>query len=164
MWHHGPVLWKTLTLFPGTGMEDGWPQDDSSALHVLCILLLSLLHQLHLRSSNIRSRRPGTPVLVHGIEQQKSGSQCSHVCDGVLQRGSHFSHVQLCVIPWTAARQAPLSMGFSAQEYWSGLPFPPPGNLPDPGIKPTFLASPSSAGRFFTTSTTWEAPHIHTHT
>ena len=54
---------------------------------------------------------------------------------------SHFSHVQLGVIPWTAARQAPLSMGFSAQEYWSGLPFPPPGNLPDPGIE---LLSPLS--------------------
>ena len=40
------------------------------------------------------------------------------------------------VTPWTVARQAPLSMGFSRQEYWSGLPFPSPGNLPDPGIKP----------------------------
>ena len=43
------------------------------------------------------------------------------------------------VTPWTAARQAPLSMGFSRQEYWSGLPFPSPGDLPDPGIKPTSL-------------------------
>ena len=50
--------------------------------------------------------------------------------------------------PWTAARQAPLSMGFSRQEYWSGLPFPPPGHLPDPGIKPM---SPTLAGGFFTT-------------
>ena len=40
-----------------------------------------------------------------------------------------------CVTPWTAARQAPLSMGFSRQEYWSGLPFPSPGDLPNPGIK-----------------------------
>ena len=53
--------------------------------------------------------------------------------------------------------QALLSMEFSRQEYWSGLPFPPPGNLPDPGIKPTSLASPALAGRFFTSSTTWEA-------
>ena len=49
--------------------------------------------------------------------------------------------------PWTVAHQAPLSMGFPRQEYWSGLPFPSPGDLPDPGIKPTF---PASAGKFFT--------------
>ena len=44
--------------------------------------------------------------------------------------------VQLCAIPWTVAYQTPLSMGFSRQEYWSGLPFPSPGDLPDPGIEP----------------------------
>ena len=46
-----------------------------------------------------------------------------------------LSHIQLFVTPWTVALQAPLSMGFSRQEYWSGLPFPPPGDLPGPGIK-----------------------------
>ena len=46
----------------------------------------------------------------------------------------------LFVTPWTVARQAPLSMEFSRQEYWSGLPFPSPGDLPDPGIEPRFLA------------------------
>ena len=51
---------------------------------------------------------------------------------------------------WTAVCQAPLSMGFSRQEYWSGLPFPPPGDLPDPGIEPVSLKSPVLAGRFFT--------------
>ena len=45
-------------------------------------------------------------------------------------------HVQLFATPWTVARQAPLSMGFSRQEYWSGLPFPSPGDLPDPGVEP----------------------------
>ena len=50
--------------------------------------------------------------------------------------------------PWTVAHQAPLSMGFSMQEYWSGLPFPSPGDLPNPGIEPTV---PALAGRFFTT-------------
>ena len=49
---------------------------------------------------------------------------------------SFFSHVQLLKTPWTVARQAPLSMGFSRQEYWSGLPVPSPGDLSDPGIKP----------------------------
>ena len=52
---------------------------------------------------------------------------------------------------WTVVSQAPLSMGFPRQEYWSGLPFPFPGNLPDSGIEPTSSASPALAGRFFTT-------------
>ena len=56
----------------------------------------------------------------------------------------------------SAALQAPLSMGFSRQEYWSGLPCPPPGDLPNPGIQPKSLTSPALGGRFFTTSTTWE--------
>ena len=47
-----------------------------------------------------------------------------------------LSRVQLFATPWTVAYQAPLSMGFSRQEYWSGLPFPSPGDLPDPGIEP----------------------------
>ena len=54
-----------------------------------------------------------------------------------------FSHVWLFVTLWTVDRQAPLSMGFFRQEYWSGLPFPPSGGLPDPGIKPVYSASPS---------------------
>ena len=64
------------------------------------------------------------------------------------------SRIRLFVTPWTVAHQAPLSIEFSRQEYWSGLPFPPPGNLPNPGIEPTFLISPALAGGFFTTSTT----------
>ena len=55
------------------------------------------------------------------------------------------------VTPWTVACQAPLSMGFPRQEYWSGLPFPSPGGLPDPGIKPTSPLSPVLAGGFLTT-------------
>ena len=76
---------------------------------------------------------------------------------------SCFSHVQLFVAPRTAARQAPLSMGFSRQEYWSGLPCPPPGDLPNPGIEPESPVSPALAGRFFTTSVTGEAQYTHTH-
>ena len=71
---------------------------------------------------------------------------------------SFLSHVQLFVMLWTIACQAPLSMGFSRPEYWSGLPFLPPGDLPDPGIKPTSLMSSALAGGFFTTSGNWEAP------
>ena len=58
-----------------------------------------------------------------------------------------FSHVQLSVTLWTVACQAPLSMGFSREEYWNALPFPSPGDLPDLGIE---LGSPALAGRFFT--------------
>ena len=52
---------------------------------------------------------------------------------------------------WTVARQVPLFMGFPRQEYWSGLPFPPPGDLPDPGMEPMSPASTALAGRFLTT-------------
>ena len=74
---------------------------------------------------------------------------------------SCFSHVQLCAILWTVARQAPLSTGFSRKEYWSGLPFPPPGDLPEPGIEPTSLMFPSLACGFFTTSATWKAQNTY---
>ena len=55
-------------------------------------------------------------------------------------------------------------MGLSRQEYWSGLTFPPSGDLLDPGIEPATLSSPALAGGFFTTSATWETPHTHIHT
>ena len=69
---------------------------------------------------------------------------------------SCFSCVQLFVTQWTIAHQAPLSLGFSRQEYWSGLPCPPPGDLPNQEIKPAPLTFPALAGRFLTTSATWE--------
>ena len=70
---------------------------------------------------------------------------------------SCFSHIWLFTTLWTVvARQAPLCMGFSRQEDWSGLPCPPPGDLPDSGIEPTSLMSPALAGGLFTTSATWE--------
>ena len=55
------------------------------------------------------------------------------------------------VTSWTVAHQAPLSMGFPRQEYWSGLSFPPPGDLPNPGTEPMSPGSPVLAGRFFAT-------------
>ena len=61
------------------------------------------------------------------------------------------------VTQWTVAHQAPRSMGFSRQEYWSGLPCPPPGDLPDPGMKPESPLAPALAGGFFTTSIIWKA-------
>ena len=61
--------------------------------------------------------------------------------------------------PWTVTLQAPLSMEFSRQEYWSQLPFSSPGDLPNPETEPASLTSPALAGRLFTTGATWEAPN-----
>ena len=72
-----------------------------------------------------------------------------YVCAGACML-SCFSCVQLFVTPWTIACQALLSVGFFRQEYWSGLPCPPPGDLPNPGSKPASLLPPALAGRFFT--------------
>ena len=71
-----------------------------------------------------------------------------HTCIAVVQS---LSYVRLFVTSWTVAHQVPLSMGFPRQEYWSGLPFPSPGDLTDQGIELMFLASPALAGGFFTT-------------
>ena len=73
---------------------------------------------------------------------------------GVCVRAYVLSRVRLFATPWTAARQALLSMGFSMQDYWSGLPFPSPVDLPNPGIEPASLVAPALAGGFFTTSAT----------
>ena len=70
---------------------------------------------------------------------------CVCVCAQLLSR------VRLFAIPWTVASQAPLSLGFSRQEYWSGLSFPLPGDLSHPGIEPTSPVPPALGGRFFTT-------------
>ena len=69
---------------------------------------------------------------------------------------SCFSCVRLFAMLWTVACQAPLSMAFSQQDYWSGLPSPSPRDLPHPGIEPTSLTSPALASGLFTTRVTWE--------
>ena len=73
---------------------------------------------------------------------------------------SCFSRVWLFATLWTVAHQAPLSMGFSRQDYWSGLPCPPPWDLPDPGVEPISLMFPALAGGFFIISATWEAQRV----
>ena len=72
----------------------------------------------------------------------------------------YFSCVQIFATLWTVTCQAPLFMGFSRQEYWSGLPISHPGDLPDPRIEPASLMPPALAGRVFTTSATCEVPPI----
>ena len=73
---------------------------------------------------------------------------------------SHFSYVRLFATLLTAALQASLSMGFFRQEYWSGLPCPPAGDLPDPETEPESLTSPALAGGFFTARATWEVQSL----
>ena len=75
----------------------------------------------------------------------------------VLSHFNCFQGFETLWTLWTVACQAPLSMGFSRQEYWSGLPIPSPENLSGSEIKCKSLTSPALAGRFFTTSATWEA-------
>ena len=83
------------------------------------------------------------------------------VCVKLLQSCPTLHHVRLFATLWTVARQTPLSMGFSRPQYRSGLPHPPPGDLPDSdsGIEATSVTSSALAGGFFTTSATWE---VHT--
>ena len=75
--------------------------------------------------------------------------------------GCGLCHVLLFVIPWTVARQAPLSMGVSSQEYWSGLPFPPPGDFPDAGIKPASSVAPALQADFLPSEPLGEACNWH---
>ena len=77
------------------------------------------------------------------------------IVEGRCVRPQLLSCASPFVTPWIAAQQVPLYLGFSRQEYWSGLPCPPPGDLPDPGIEIESFTSPALAGRLFTTGATW---------
>ena len=93
---------------------------------------------------------PGSPSASGGQTLLYDSVTLTHVHVCML---NHFSSVRLCDAR-TVARQVPLFVGFSRQDYWDGLPFIPPGVLPDPRIEPASLKSPALAGRFFPTSTT----------
>ena len=115
--------------------------------------------------SNINRVGSRTETVTKEERFWRQEKQCRNGIQGLIYRWTEglistlccavLSHVWLFEIPWTVACRAPLSMGFSRQEYCSGLLCPPPGDLPDPGIKPTFLTSLAMASWFFTT---WEAP------
>ena len=95
--------------------------------------------------------QPTRVFLPRKSHEQRNFGNCSSLYVCML---SHFCRVQLFATLWTVAHQAPLSMGFSRQEYWSGLLCPPPGDLPDQGIESWSPASPTLANVFFITSTT----------
>ena len=127
-----------LMIYLSGGFLLGFPFIFSHAPFPRGVIWLSLLY-IHTLPS------------VYSVTEQ-SYTENVHAC--VLR---HFSGVQLFVTPWTVAHQAPLSMGFSRQEYWSGLPCPPQRELPNSEIEPTSPTSPALADGFFTTRTTWEA-------
>ena len=87
-----------------------------------------------------------------------SSPMCVCVC--VCARAQLLSWVQLFATPLTAAHQVPLSLKFSGEKYWSKLIFPPPGDLPNPGIKPAPLVIPALAGKFFTTVPAGNLHHL----
>ena len=106
--------------------------------------------ELATHSSVLAWRIPGTgdPGGLPSMGSHRVGHDWSDLAAAAVCVCTHtLSHVQLFVISWTVAHRAPLSLGFSRQEYWSGLPFPSPRDLPDPGIEPLSLVS----FRFFTT-------------
>ena len=98
---------------------------------------------LVLQADSLPSEPPGEPYKSESVRAVERVLSC-------------FSCVQLFETLWTVTCQAPLSVRFSREEYWSGLPFPSPGDLFDPGIKLTSFTSPALAGGFFTTSATWQ--------
>ena len=89
--------------------------------------------------------------------QQSGRTQVEALFNHVCYLNKLLQSCHLFEALWAVACQAPLSMGFSRKEYWSGLPFSPPGDRPDTGIEPTSPVSPALAGGFSVTSTTWEA-------
>ena len=111
-----------------------------------CFLLTLKYDQ---NSTNGIKERTQTTESLTGNTFQKPGPFVSPHTMCVLSR------VRLFVTPWTVAHQAPLSAGFPRQECWNRLPFPSPGDLPNPGIEPGSLTSPPLSGTFFTSSATW---------
>ena len=120
------------------------------------------LHKDHMGSRHHRDAQAG-PSSVQNTEE--AAHPFLHPSDLSASQNPHLNikicvyaqSLQLCVSTKTVACQTPLSMGFSRQENWNGLSCPPPGDLPDSGIKPMPLMSPALAGGFFTTGTAWKA-------
>ena len=142
---------------PGdTNCQRDWGSSPGPALRNLNLQMVEI--QCWVTSSAIcgkktaKGRKVSVEVITHF---SKFGAIDSLPMNGAC-KPSCFTCVWLFETQWTVAHQSPLSMGFSRQEYWNGLQFPTPGDLPNPGNKSASLMSPSLAGGFFTTSCIWE--------
>ena len=117
------------------------------------------------RRNKLKYSEPSQEIRISGLAD-KSICQILNgtcVCVHVCVCAQLLSRVRLFGSPWTVARQAPLFMEFSRQEYWNSLPFTTPRDRPDPGVEPSSLVSPALAGGFFTTRATWEGLMGHTY-
>ena len=113
-------------------------------------------YSLWCKLSPVENHQPTIQDPVHVLRTPLSHWRVQHPVHFHLCALSHCSPISAAL--WTVAHQALLSLAFSRREYWGGLPRPPPGDLPDPGVGPVSLESPALAGGFSTTSPTWEAP------
>ena len=167
------VTWSPTScrdsLMPAPPRLSRWrvmPQGHSGALHTPRISWANL-SPCFSNSSQFHVPPPG-PCLLSSLTSMASTTLCplkpasrrweanSGVCVSVCVCVCLLSHVWLFVTPWPLARQTPVSMGSSRQEHWDKWPFPPPGNLPNPGIKPMSPGFPALAGGFFTNAPpTW---------
>ena len=146
----GPTGKEGRDTFKGScpTWEGGQPQGMNNSLQTFPSLTAPAPPQGHNHGVSMLT----SPIRLQQIQDypnspQSRGKNCTN-------QGCAKS-LQSCPTPWTAAHQAPLSMGFSRQGYWSGLPCPPPWDLPDPGIETGSLKSPALADGFLTTSASW---------
>ena len=155
----GPIIicWEHLTLYPNNSTSRDLTQENNQRISNK-VLLYSTGNYIQHPVTNYYGKEYEEEciytcnwiIVLYSRNQHNTGNQ--------LCGGKSLSRVQLFATLWTVAHQAPLSMGFSRQGYWSGLPHPPPGDLPNPGIEPESVMSPALAGGFLNASTTWEAP------
>ena len=140
------VTIKTLFLEMWTKRIQGWTK--------ICILL---------SNDSTTTKKPQSNIVTIVFMKILNQLNCGNHFTTYARMLSHFSRVWLFQTHWTAAHQAPLSMGFSRQEYWSGMPCPPPGDLPRPGTGPHLLCLLYWQGRFFTTRATRKAHNAYIH-
>ena len=133
--------WVAIPFSKRSYQSRDWIQVKGCCVNISLFFLLSQLFFLLLELAAISSRQLtlsiSSPLLIQWIEISHGGNSCT-MCACMVCR---FSHVRLFATLWMIAQQASLSMGFSRQEYWSGLPCPPPGDLSNQGIEPSSLKS-----------------------
>ena len=141
------LAWKPWVMRTNSiQFSDAWKKVKMSTI-------LTSQGRMRIKTGTAHSRVPGFCDAHRAREDYILQVLCQRHRVAVSMLG-RFSHIRLFAIPWIVARQVLLSMGFSRQEHWGGLPCSPPGDLPDPGIEPVSLTSPALAGEFFTTSAT----------